>query len=169
MPTKKAAKKATQTIVLVKKPKQRPRGDKNATAPYRFSKTPEGRERASVASNSRKSFSGGKGKISEAYTMMLNEKVPDDLKHSLGVYDVDDATWADVIAFQTVRRSVGLIDGDKICFTAITELRETTEGKTPEKSEVAGAGGAPLTATPIQVNFIKAKPHIKIDVEEEGE
>jgi hypothetical protein len=167
MATKKAAKKVAQTIVMVKPPKQRPRGDKNATAPYRFSsKTPEESARAAAANKLRKTFSGGKGKISEAMSAMLTEKIPEHMKTFLGIDDVPDATWADAISYQTVKRAVGLIDGDKICFTAITELRETTEGKTPEKSEVAGAGGAPLATTPININFIKPKNKESIPNEE---
>lgn len=47
-------------------------------------------------------------------------------------------TWADFIAFQNVRRAVGLVSKENICFTAITELRESTEGKTPERVAVGG-------------------------------
>jgi hypothetical protein len=50
----------------------------------------------------------------------------------------EGTTWADFIAFQNVRRAVGVISKENICFTAITELRETTEGKTPERMAVGG-------------------------------
>lgn len=50
----------------------------------------------------------------------------------------EGATWADAIALQTVRRAVNIIGKDSICFTAITELRESTEGKTAERI-VAGS------------------------------
>jgi hypothetical protein len=66
-------------------------------------------------------------------------------------------TWADFIALQNVKRAVGLVSKEQICFTAITELRESTEGKTPERMAVGGneelaalarAINAPLEAVP---------------------
>lgn len=45
----------------------------------------------------------------------------------------EGSTWADAIALHTIRRAVGLVAKENICFTAITELRESTEGKTAEK------------------------------------
>lgn len=47
-------------------------------------------------------------------------------------------TWADFIALQTVKRATGLVSKEQICFTAITELRESTEGKIPERMAVGG-------------------------------
>jgi len=45
----------------------------------------------------------------------------------------EGTTWADFVALQTVKRAVGMVAKENICFTAITELREATEGKIAEK------------------------------------
>ena len=60
------------------------------------------------------------------------------------------ATWADFIALQTVRRAVGLVSKEAICFTAITEIRESTEGKTPER--VIASGNEELLALAKAIN-----------------
>jgi hypothetical protein len=78
--------------------------------------------------------------ISTAYKKILGLPIPEDVKDAFEKWGVDDdTTWAELIAFNVVRRSMGMVDDDKICFRAITELRETTEGKTPEKAISLGA------------------------------
>lgn len=141
-------------VVTIKKPKMRPRGKPFTAADARFDNTPEGKARASAAQAKRKTFSGGSAKISIAYSMMLTEEVPDEVRTKLGVSPDQKCTWADLIALQTVKRAVGVIPSEAIGFTAITELRETTEGKTADKLEQSGPNGIPLTAPPIQVNFV---------------
>jgi len=69
--------------------------------------------------------------LSAGYREWLGRLVPEQTRTDLGL--PEGSTWADAIALQTVKRAVGLIKKDDICFTAITELRESTEGKTPEK------------------------------------
>ena len=63
---------------------------------------------------------------------LVDEQTRQDMKLPPG------STWADAIALQTVRRAVGQVSKEQICFTAITELRETTEGKTAEKIIATG-------------------------------
>lgn len=74
--------------------------------------------------------------LSSAYRQHLATPVTEDVRrdHRLP----HGATWADFIALQTVKRAVGLVGKEQICFTAITELRETTEGKTAERIVAAG-------------------------------
>lgn len=74
--------------------------------------------------------------LSAAYRQILGNACDEELKLELGLED--GATWAEVIGKQVVRRAVGKVPDDRICFRAITELRETTEGKTPEKVIAAG-------------------------------
>jgi hypothetical protein len=74
--------------------------------------------------------------ISKAYQGYLGQLVPE---HYLETMDLPEgSTWSDAIAQQVLKRSVGLVTEDNICFQAITELRETTEGKTPERQVVGG-------------------------------
>lgn len=63
---------------------------------------------------------------------LVTEKVREELRLPMG------STWADAIAAQVVKRSIGLVSKEQVCFTAITELRETTEGKTAEKIIAGG-------------------------------
>jgi hypothetical protein len=98
---------------------------------------------------------GGTGKkISESYNVLLGEPLPADLCEVLGLNHEDNPTWADAIALQVARKAIDSNSANP-SFQAITELRETTEGKTPEKSEFSGAGGAPLDSPVIHVNFVK--------------
>lgn len=74
--------------------------------------------------------------LTKAYKERLLRPVSEALKQA---HDLDDgATYADAIASNLVNKALGLVPDDKICFVAIKELRETTEGKTPEKAIVAG-------------------------------
>ena len=73
--------------------------------------------------------------LSEGYRQWLGRMVPKQLQEELGLPEC--ATWADAIAVQTIKRALALVGKDNICFTAISELRESTEGKTPEKVMVA--------------------------------
>lgn len=96
----------------------------------------------------------GAKKISEAYNGALSQDIGEEYKIKLGLDKDAPCSWADAIAIQTCRKAV---DGDSsnVNFTAITELRETTEGKTPEKTELGGFGGTPLNAPTFSVNFVK--------------
>lgn len=77
-----------------------------------------------------------KGLLSGAYKDILKKNASEDIKNAMGLED--GATYADAIASQVVKRAIGLVPDDKICFRAITELRETTEGKTAEKIIASG-------------------------------
>lgn len=82
-------------------------------------------------------------KLSEAYTIALNTRVPPEIAKALNV--PEDTLWSEAIAMQVLKKSVGQIKDSEICFTAITELRESTEGKTPERMAIGG-GNAELDA-----------------------
>lgn len=73
--------------------------------------------------------------LSEGYRSWLGRMVPKEIQEQFGLPEA--ATWADAIALQTVKRAVALVSKEQVCFTAITELRESTEGKTPERVMVA--------------------------------
>ena len=73
--------------------------------------------------------------LSEGYRSWLGRMVPEEQREAFGL--PEGATWSDAIALQTIKRAVNIVGKDNICFTAITELRESTEGKTPEKVMVA--------------------------------
>lgn len=75
-------------------------------------------------------------KISEAYAISLQMEVPEEERIQLQL--PVGATWAMAIANQMLRRAVALIASDKLDFKAVTELRETCEGKTPERAVVTG-------------------------------
>jgi hypothetical protein len=74
--------------------------------------------------------------LSAAYREYLGRLIPEDFReeHNLP----EGATWADAIALQVVKRAIGAVGKESVCFTAITELRETTEGKTAERIVAAG-------------------------------
>jgi hypothetical protein len=74
--------------------------------------------------------------LSTAYRAFLGRLMDEDHRQHLKM--PEGATWADAIAVQTIKRSVGLVSKEQICFTAIQELRETTEGKNPERIVTAG-------------------------------
>lgn len=101
--------------------------------------------------------------MSEAYKEVLSEYCDENTKEQLGL--PDGATWAYAIAKQTTKRAVGAVGEEKIDFRAITELRETTEGKTPEKAIVAG-GNAELAAL---AAIMKGEPAPPDDLESEDE
>ena len=73
--------------------------------------------------------------LSAGYREWLGRLLPEAQREEFGL--PEGATWADAIAMQTIKRAVNLVSKEQICFTAITELRESTEGKTPEKVMVA--------------------------------
>jgi hypothetical protein len=83
-----------------------------------------------------RSRSEGQKLLSSAYRAYLGRLIPEADRLSLRL--PEGATWADAIAVQTIKRAVGLISKEQICFTAILELRETTEGKNPERVVTAG-------------------------------
>lgn len=74
--------------------------------------------------------------LSAAYKEYLGRLVDEDTRVTNRL--APGTTWADFIALQNVKRAVGLVSKENICFTAITELRESTEGKTPERMAVGG-------------------------------
>jgi len=78
----------------------------------------------------------GQKLLSSAYRAYLGRLIPEADRLSLRL--PEGATWADAIAVQTIKRAVGLISKEQICFTAIMELRESTEGKNPERVVTAG-------------------------------
>lgn len=86
--------------------------------------------------------------LSSAYRQHLATPITEDIRqeHRLP----HGSTWADFIALQTVRRAVGMVSKEQICFTAITELRETTEGKTAER--IVAAGNEELAALAMALN-----------------
>jgi uncharacterized protein (UPF0218 family) len=95
--------------------------------------------------------SGGKKLLSAAYRDYLGALVTEELRQQLRL--PEGSTWSDAIAFQTVKRAVGIVPKENICFTAITELREATEGKIAEKlvatgNEELAALAAALSAPP---------------------
>lgn len=94
-------------------------------------RTPTGRDRGN-----------GSKLLSAAYKAYLGTLVDEQTRRDLKL--PEGSTWADAIALQTVKRAVGQVSKENICFTAITELRETTEGKTPEK--IISAGNEELVA-----------------------
>lgn len=104
----------------------------------------------------------GKKLLSSAYRATLGNLVDTATREANGL--PEGTTWADFIALQTVKRSVGIVGKDNICFTAITELRETVEGKTPEKMVAAG-GNSELAAL---VQAINSPPAPEPEGEEEN-
>jgi len=76
--------------------------------------------------------------LSAAYKAQLAKPMSADLAQALGLPDEEEHNYAEAIAHVVVHRAIGKVKDDQICFRAITELRETTEGKTPEKIIAAG-------------------------------
>jgi hypothetical protein len=83
-----------------------------------------------------RSKSEGQKLLSSAYRAFLGRLVTEEDRLRLKL--PEGATWADAIAVQTIKRAVGLINKEQICFTAITELRESTEGKNADRIVTAG-------------------------------
>jgi hypothetical protein len=81
--------------------------------------------------------------LSDAYSVHLNARVPREIAKALGC--PENWSWADAIANQVLKKAVGQVSDKDINFTAITELRESTEGKTPERVAI-GQGNEELTA-----------------------
>jgi uncharacterized protein (UPF0218 family) len=79
---------------------------------------------------------GGKKLLSAAYREYLGRLIPTKLREELKL--PEGTTFADAIAVQTMLRAIGQVSKEHICFTAITEIRETTEGKTAERIVAAG-------------------------------
>jgi len=75
--------------------------------------------------------------LSQAYAEALSKPVSEDLRQKFGL-DEGTHLMADVIARQVVLHSIGEVKDDAISHRSITELRETTEGKTAEKIIAAG-------------------------------
>lgn len=97
---------------------------------------------------------GGQRKIKAAYEAVLGDRLPEDLCEALGLAYEDEPTWADAMALQMVRKAIDSNSANP-SFAAVTELRETTEGKTPDKFEGSGPDGAPFATPTFQVNFVK--------------
>lgn len=76
--------------------------------------------------------------LSHAYKEQLAKPMPADVCQALGLDPETGANYAEGIAHQMTHRALGRVKDDQICFRAVTELRETTEGKTPEKIIAAG-------------------------------
>lgn len=92
--------------------------------------------------------------LSASYKAYLGTLVDEQTRRDMKL--PEGSTWADAIALQTVKRAIGQVSKEQICFTAITELRETTEGKTAEKIIATGneelqALAAAITGTPAPV------------------
>lgn len=153
---------AQRHVIISDKPPKNPKmvaaGKRNKNAaealkPYHFKKgqsgNPSGRPKGSTGH--------GTKLISEAYHAYLQKQIPEEDCLKLGIDPADNLTWADMIAVRTMQRSIGIVGSDKVCFDAIQELREVTEGKIPEKAEVTGKDGAALSAPP-QVNIVFKDP-----------
>jgi hypothetical protein len=80
--------------------------------------------------------------LSAGYREWLSRLVPEERRAALKL--PEGATWIDAISQQLVLRAVGMVGKENICFTAITELRETTEGKTADK--IISTGNEELAA-----------------------
>jgi|SRR5882762_4756292 len=79
---------------------------------------------------------GGKKLLSAGYREYLGRLVPENIRQELKLGE--GSTWADAISQQVMMRAVGQVSKENICFTAITEIRETTEGKTAERIVATG-------------------------------
>jgi hypothetical protein len=117
-----------------------------ALKPYRFQKgqsgNPAGRPKGT-----------GNIVLSDAYKHILKQPCPPDVCRKLKLSVSDGLTVAEALAWQVLRRSIGMIDNDGLCFAAVTELREVTEGKVPERGEFSGPNGAPLPTVPPVFNL----------------
>lgn len=131
-----------------KKPKAKPRGNHDHEA-FKAAQWKKGQSGNPLG----KPKGCGAKKISEAYVGALSQEADDDVKERLGFSKDTRLTYADAIALQTVRQALQphlqLIHSG-----SVVELRETTEGKTPDKQEFGGLNGAPLAGIPtFAVNF----------------
>jgi hypothetical protein len=86
-------------------------------------------------------------KISEAYQAQIEDVVPEEMRNALGF--TGEMTWAELIALGVVREAAA---GN---VPAAKEIRETLEGKTPEKLEHTGKDGQPLAGPSFNVMFRK--------------
>ena len=101
--------------------------------------------------------------LSEGYRQWLGRLVPEDIREQFGL--PEGATWSDAIGLQTIKRALALVSKENICFTAIQELRESTEGKTPERVMVAQ--NSELMALAAAINQAPAEDPEKKNEEEE--
>jgi hypothetical protein len=92
--------------------------------------------------------------LSQGYREWLGVQVPEKIREDMRL--PEGATWADAIAVHTIKRAVGIVGKDNICFTAITELREATEGKIAEK--IVATGNEELMALAQAMNSPPAPP-----------
>lgn len=156
------------TTLVIAKPKRKGPFPKGSVPPHLAGscikpgevRNPHGRPRGAMNCS----------KISEAYRIGLTEPLPEDVRLALGIDD-EEMTWAGAIAIQQMRRAVGLTTNKttEVKETAVMELREVTEGKIPERSELGGPGGTPLQAPALNVNFVRAKDGKKaIEVTDES-
>jgi hypothetical protein len=81
--------------------------------------------------------------LSDAYRIHLSARVPKEVAKALGIPDT--WKWADAIASQILKKAVGQVSDKEINFTAITELRESTEGRNVERPSL-GQSNTELTA-----------------------
>jgi hypothetical protein len=81
--------------------------------------------------------------LSNAYRAHLSARVPKEIAIALGIPET--WKWADAITSQILKKAVGRISDKDISFVAITELRETTEGRNVDKPSL-GQSNTELTA-----------------------
>jgi len=81
--------------------------------------------------------------LSNAYKAHLSARVPNEVAKALGIPNT--WRWADAIASQVLKKAVGQVSDKEINFIAITELRESTEGKNVERPSL-GQSNTELTA-----------------------
>jgi CO dehydrogenase/acetyl-CoA synthase beta subunit len=100
--------------------------------------------------------------LSAAYKKVLGKKVPEEVKEKLKLED--DANWAEAIAEHVAKNAVGVVNNKDISFAAISELRESTEGKTPEKIIAAGTNeeltnlAAIMNGPPAELEKVEEEP-----------
>ena len=81
--------------------------------------------------------------LSDAYRVHLSAQIPYEVAIALGI--PKEWKWADAIASQVLKKAVGQVSDKEINFIAITELRESTEGKNVERPSL-GQSNTELTA-----------------------
>lgn len=103
----------------------------------------------------------GKIRISDAYAGVMAQDASEDIKIAMGLDPNEKFTYAECVALQMIRKSLNT-ESCKPSFKAVQELREVTEGKLPEKSELGGPNGSQLPAgvgmPVVNVNF-RPSPH----------